>query len=109
MPHNKVIYAVGIGSVGFIPRIGGNEQAMIEFTQVLHVPDLCNSLLSVLYLTKHHGLSVFIEGSVVKFTLNGTLLFTATAAEMTRILPILMALLLDLSQPISVPLSILFP
>jgi hypothetical protein len=23
MPHNKVIYAVGIGSVGFIPRIGG--------------------------------------------------------------------------------------
>ena len=81
MPHNKVIYAVGIGSVGFIPRIGGNEQPMIEFTQVLHVPDLRNSLLSVLYLTKHRGLSVFIEGGVVKFTLNGTLLFTATAAD----------------------------
>jgi hypothetical protein len=81
MPHNKVIYAVGIGSVGFIPRIGGNKQAMIEFTQVLHVPNLCNSLLSVLYLTKHHGLSVFIEGGMVKFTLNGTLLFTATAAN----------------------------
>ena len=53
MPHNKVIYAVGIGSVGFIPRIGGKVQEMIEFTQVLHVPDLYNSLLSVLYLTNH--------------------------------------------------------
>ena len=81
MPHNKVIYAVGIGSVGFIPRIGGKVQEMIEFAQVLHVPDLHNSLLSVLYLTKHRGVSVFIEGGVVKFTLNGTLLFTATAAD----------------------------
>jgi hypothetical protein len=54
---------------------------MIEFTQVLHVPDLHNSLLSVLYLTKHWGVSVFIEGSVVKFPLKGTLLFTATAAD----------------------------
>jgi hypothetical protein len=81
MPHNKVIYAVGIGSVGFIPRIGSEVQEMIEFTQVFHVPDLHNSLLSVLYLTKHRGVSVFIEGGVVKFTLEGTLLFTATAAD----------------------------
>jgi hypothetical protein len=54
---------------------------MIEFTQVLHIPDLHNSLLSVLYLTKHRGVSVFIEGGVVKSTLKGTLLFTATAAD----------------------------
>jgi hypothetical protein len=81
MPHNIVIYAVEIGSVGFIPRIGGEVQKMIEFTQVFHVPDLHNSLLSVLYLTKHQGVSVFIEGGIVKFTLEGTLLFTASAAD----------------------------
>jgi hypothetical protein len=54
---------------------------MIEFTQVLHVSDLHNSLLSVFYLIKHKGVSMFIEGAVGKFTLKGTLLFTATAAD----------------------------
>jgi hypothetical protein len=54
---------------------------MIEFTQVLHMPDLHNSLLSILYLTKYQGVCVFIEDGVMKFTLNGTLLFTATAAD----------------------------
>jgi hypothetical protein len=70
-----------IGSIGFIPKIRGEVQKMIEFTQVLHVPDLYNSLLSVLYLIKYQGVCVFIEDGVVKFTLNGTLLFTATAAD----------------------------
>jgi hypothetical protein len=74
-------------------------QEMIEFTQVLHVPDLHNSLLSVLYLTKHQSVSVFIEGGVVKFTLKGTLLLTATAADDQNIA--------YLSQPISVHLFIL--
>jgi hypothetical protein len=81
MPHNKVIYAVGIGSIGFIPRIMGEVQEMFEFTQILHVPDLHNSLLSILYLTKHQGVCVFIEDGVMKFILNGTQLFTATAAD----------------------------
>jgi hypothetical protein len=54
--------------------------APITFTQVLYVPDLHNSL-SVLYLTTHWGVSVFIEGGVVKFTWKGTLLFTASAAD----------------------------
>jgi hypothetical protein len=65
----------------FIPRIRGEVQEMIEFTQVLHVPDLHNSLLSILYLTKYWGVCMFIEDGVVKFTLNGTLLFIATAAD----------------------------
>jgi hypothetical protein len=71
MPHNKVIYAVGIGSIGFIPKIRGEVQEMIEFTQVLHVPDLHNSLLSIFYLTKYWGVCMFIEDGVVKFSLNG--------------------------------------
>jgi hypothetical protein len=58
MPHNIVIYAVEISSVGFTARIGGEVQKMIEFTQVFHVPDLHNSLLSVLYLTKYWGVGL---------------------------------------------------
>jgi hypothetical protein len=61
MPHNKVIYAVEIGSIGFIPRIRGEVQEMIEFTQVLYVPDLHNSLLSILYLTKYQGVCVLLK------------------------------------------------
>src|ERR1700760_4744545 len=80
LPHNKFIYAVGVGSVGFIPKLNGKQQEMVEFTRVLYVPELHNCLLSVLYLTKHRGVSVHIEGGVVKFIKAGELLFTATAA-----------------------------
>src|SRR6201994_2821508 len=80
LPHNKFIYAVGVGSVGFIPKLNGKQQEMVEFTRVLHVPELHNCLLSVLYLTKHRGVSVHIEGGVVRFIKAGELLFTATAA-----------------------------
>jgi len=50
LADNKVIYSAGVGSVVFVPVIGGRKQQPVKFTNVLHVPDLRNNLLSVLYL-----------------------------------------------------------
>ena len=50
LADNKVIYSAGVGSVVFVPVIGGRRQHPIEVSNVLHVPDLRNNLLSVLYL-----------------------------------------------------------
>ena len=50
LADNKVIYSAGVGSVVFVPVIRGRKQRPVEFTNVLHVPDLRNNLLTVLYL-----------------------------------------------------------
>ena len=57
--------------------INGQVGRDIEFTRVLHVPDLNNNLLSVLYLTKHRGFHVHINRDLMEFSHNGTVLFTA--------------------------------
>jgi hypothetical protein len=51
---------------------------LLEFERVLHVPNLRNNLLSVLYLTRNKDYCVSIEGSKMFFYCNGGVLFTAT-------------------------------
>ena len=48
MADNSVIYSEGVGSVHFRPLIDGKQVRDIEFTRVLHVPQLHNNLLAVL-------------------------------------------------------------
>ena len=50
----------------------------IQLTRVLHVPNLRNNLLSVLFLTRQRGFIVKITGNAMYFNLNGETLFTAT-------------------------------
>ena len=51
LANNTIVYSAGVGSVVFQPVIEGQSLQALEFTNVLHVPDLGNNLLSVLYLT----------------------------------------------------------
>ena len=56
--------------------------AQIGFTQVLHVPDLRNNLLSVLFLTRQKGFTVTIDSSKMSFKHpDGTIWFTATISD----------------------------
>ena len=51
---------------------------MLEFQNVLHVPDLRNNLLSVLYLTQNKNYIVTIEKDKLYFRQHDSLLFTAS-------------------------------
>ena len=44
----------------------------------IYVPQLQNNLLSVLFLTVHHGIKVEIMGTVLRFYKMGKLIMTAT-------------------------------
>src|SRR3981189_1657501 len=79
LANNSVVYSAGIGSVLFVPEINGNKLRPVQFTNVLHVPDLQNNLLSVLYLTQYKQLSVVILETVMNFLRSGSVLFTAAA------------------------------
>ena len=78
LANNCIVYSAGVGSVRFQTVMKGVEKCLIEFTRVLHVPDLRSNLLSVLYLTQNKHYSVNIVGSTIRFRLNGALLFTAS-------------------------------
>jgi hypothetical protein len=63
----------------FSPVVDGKTVRAVEFTRVLHVPDLRNNLLSVLYLTRNIGFTVHINSSHMSFERpTGTPLFVAT-------------------------------
>jgi len=51
LADNNIVYSTWVGTVVFNPVINGKTVRSVEFTRVLHVPDLRNNLLSVLYLT----------------------------------------------------------
>ena len=70
-----------MGSVLFRPLINGQLARDVLISRVLHVPALCNNLLSVLYLTKHKSFDVHISGSHMDFIQKGTTLFTATVND----------------------------
>ena len=53
LANNQIIHSAGIGSVLFKPTVNGKPGQLLEFHRVLHVPELRNNLLSVLYLTCH--------------------------------------------------------
>ena len=78
LADSRVIYSEGVGSVLFRPLINGQLARDVEFARVLHVPALCNNLLSVLYLTRHKGIDVHIFGDHMDFNRTGITLLTAS-------------------------------
>lgn len=64
---NKVVYSAGTGSILFQPVIGGRKMRQLILTNVLHVPDLRNNLISVLYLCHQKGFTVKINSSRMSF------------------------------------------
>jgi hypothetical protein len=81
LADNNIVYSAGVGAVVFNPVINGPGKSVraVEFTRVLHVPDLRNNLLSVLYLTRNIGFTVHINSSHMSFERpTGTPLFVAT-------------------------------
>ena len=77
LADKKVVYSAGIGTIIFEPVINGVQMPAIEFTRVLHVPDLRTNLFSILYLTRVKSFIVLIDSSTIHFQLNGQTLFTA--------------------------------
>jgi hypothetical protein len=60
-PLRILIYSSGVGTVVFNPVIDGKHLQTLVFTKVLHIPELENSLLLCLYLTKHKGFEIHIN------------------------------------------------
>ena len=81
LADGKVIYSAGVGTVVFEPVISGRSQRAVEFTRVLHVPELANNLFSVLSLSKLHGFAVHIVGNTMSFIRDNAVLFTASINE----------------------------
>ena len=79
LANNQIIHSARIGSVLFKPTVNGKPGQLLEFHRVLHVPELRNNLLSVLYLTCHKSYVVTIRKNKLHFHRHGALLFTATA------------------------------
>ena len=77
LADNTVIHSTGVGTVRFQPLINGKPQHLLEFQDVLHVPDLRSNLLSVLYLVKNHKFIVHIYSDRMDFEREGTVRFTA--------------------------------
>ena len=78
LANNYVIYSEGIGTVCFEPLIQGNPGGILEFYNVLHVPQLRNNLLSALYLSMEKSYIVIIDAPTILFMRNDVLNFTAT-------------------------------
>ena len=79
LANNTIVYLMGVGSVVFKPVIDGKTSWAVKFSNVLHIPELQNNLLSVLYLTCHLGFIVYINATHMLFSCSsGPLLFIAT-------------------------------
>src|SRR5882762_9696917 len=70
-------HSTGIGSIEFVPELEGKRERPVEFSSVLHVPDLHYNPLSVLYLTRNKLFSVVILETVMSFICFRAILFTA--------------------------------
>ena len=81
LADGKLIYSAGIGAVDFVPLVDGVAQRPIRFSRVLHVPDLRNNLLSVLFLARSKRFEIRILGESIRFLLQGELLFTASISD----------------------------
>ena len=68
LADHTIVFSAVVESVAFQPVIEGKSARAVELTQVLHVPDLKNNLLSVLYLTRHSGFVVNINSSTMVFS-----------------------------------------
>ena len=65
LADNKTVYSAGEGIVYFNSIIDGKAARTFAFTRVLHVPDLRNNLLSVLFLTRH-GTSSILASTMIR-------------------------------------------
>ena len=81
LADNKVVYSAGIGSFVFMPVVNGCNLQHLEFTNVLHVPELKNNLLSVLFLTRHRQYTVHITDKAMHFVQAGQERFTAVISD----------------------------
>ncbi|KAI5116502.1 hypothetical protein M0805_000604 [Coniferiporia weirii] len=81
LTNNSVIYSAGIGSVRFQSVVNGKLGRLLEFEHVLHVPELHNNLLSVLFLTQMKDYIVTIQWDKMLFCRSGSVLFTATVTS----------------------------
>lgn len=77
LANNLVIFSAGVGTLVFVPVVDGRSLRPVEFSRVLHVPDLGSNLLSVLHLTRHHQFHVHINATCMSFEQKGQTLFTA--------------------------------
>src|SRR5882762_2478395 len=77
LADSTIIYSAGIGSIEFVPELEGKRGRPVEFSRVLHVPDLCSNLLSVLFLTQNKLFLVVILETVMSFICSQAVLFTA--------------------------------
>jgi hypothetical protein len=78
LADNTVIYSARVGTVLFNLVIRGKPSRAVEFTRVLHVPQLRNNLLSCLYLTRHKGFEIHISSNTMDFLLSGKTIFTTS-------------------------------
>jgi transposase InsO family protein len=82
LADNTVVYSAGVGSVVFHPTLEGKRGRAVEFSNVLHVPQLRNNLLAVLYLTRRSSFDVHINATHMSFSRsNGPPLFVAPINE----------------------------
>ena len=78
LANNSVIFSAGVGNVVFEPIVNGKRVRAVEFSRVLHVPDLRSNLLSCLYLTRNKGFTIFISSHTMVFSQDKLTLFTAS-------------------------------
>jgi len=78
LANNTIIFSAGVGSVVFEPVVDGKQVRAVEFSHVLHVPDLRSNLLSCLYLTCNKGFTIFISSHTMAFRQDKLTLFTAS-------------------------------
>ena len=68
LADNTIVYLARVGTVVFNPVIDGKSGRAVEFLNVLHVPELWNNLLTVLYLTRHSSFVVHINATHMTFS-----------------------------------------
>ena len=78
LANNQVVYSAGKGVVLFSPVIDGKPSEGVLLTNVLHVPNLQNNLLAVLYLTTKHNFTVVVINESLLFKRNDKIVLTAT-------------------------------
>ena len=74
----RIVYSAGVGSIRFNPVIKGRKGETVEFSRVLHVPDLGNNLFSVFYLLKCCDYKLTADSGLVIFNHSNRTRFTAS-------------------------------
>jgi hypothetical protein len=84
--NDAVVYSEDNGAVVIEPS--DQSPAPCKMSNVLYISDLQNSLLSVLHLVSRHCFCIEIEGTMMSFSQQGSLRFTASIRSNTAYLNI---------------------